>query len=85
MVRQIKTGKVVSAKMQKTVVVEVVERQFHPLYKKLVRKTRTFMAHTEQPLPVGAVVRIGQTRPFSAQKHWQVLEVISNGSTPDNA
>lgn len=82
---QVKIGRVVSNKMQKTVVIEVNERKPHPLYKKLVRKTRRFMAHTENKLTIGTIVKIGQTRPLSAKKRWQVLEVINHGATSDNA
>lgn len=79
MAKIIKTGKVVSAKMQKTVVVEVNERKPHPLYKKLVKKTKRFMVHTEEPLKEGDIVKIGLTKPLSSRKRWQVLEVINNG------
>lgn len=77
---QVKTGKVVSNKMLKTLVVEVNERKAHPLYKKLVKHTRRFMAHTDEKLTVGNLVKIVQVRPASSKKRWLVTEVISDGS-----
>lgn len=72
-----KVGTVVGAKMAKTVTVQV-ERQFrHPLYKKIVRTRRTFMAHDEQgKCKVGDVVRIIETRPISRHKRWRVVEIL---------
>lgn len=80
-----KIGRVVSAKMQKTVVVEVSERKAHPLYKKLVKKAKRFLAHTEDQLRVGDIVKITLTRPRSAHKRWQVLEVVNNGTKSNNS
>jgi len=72
-----KTGTVIGAKMTKTVTVQV-ERQFrHPLYKKIVRTRRTFLAHDEQgKCKVGDVVRIIETRPISRHKRWRVVEIL---------
>ena len=72
-----KVGTVIGAKMAKTVTVQV-ERQFrHPLYKKIVRTRRTFMAHDEQgKCKVGDVVRIIETRPISRHKRWRVVEIL---------
>jgi len=72
-----KVGTVIGAKMAKTVTVQV-ERQFrHPLYKKIVRTRRTFLAHDEQgKCKVGDVVRIIETRPISRHKRWRVVEII---------
>ncbi len=70
-------GKVVSNKMDKTVVV-AVERKFpHPLYGKQVKKTKKFYAHDEEnKCKVGDIVRIMESRPLSKLKRWVVVEVI---------
>lgn len=71
-------GKVVSDKMDKTVVV-AVERKFpHPLYKKMVKKTKKFYAHDENnQAKVGDIVRIRESRPLSKLKRWVVVEIIN--------
>lgn len=76
MASTVKIGKVVSAKTPKTIVVEVLERRPHPLYKKLVTRKRKFMAHAEEQPLVGSTVKIIQSRPLSARKRWRLLEVI---------
>ncbi len=70
-------GKVVSTKMQKTVVVEV-ERTFrHPLYKKIIRRQKRFKAHNEKfDLKEGDFIKIRETRPISKDKHFLVIEKI---------
>lgn len=72
-------GKVVSNKMDKTVVV-AVERKFpHPLYGKLVKKTKKFYAHDEEnKCKEGDIVRIRETRPLSKLKRWIVVEIIQS-------
>lgn len=72
-----KIGTVVSDKMDKTIVVRV-ERQFiHPLYKKVVRKHKKFMAHDEvNDCKEGDVVEITESRPLSAKKRWTLSRVI---------
>ena len=63
--------------MQKTVVVEVVRRGRHPLYKKIVRQSRRFKAHDEQgEAHVGDRVLISETRPLSRDKRWRVVQVL---------
>ena len=75
-----KTGRVVSDKMEKTIVVAVENLVEHPLYKKRVRRTRRFQAHDEHgDAHIGDVVRIGETRPISKNKTWRLLEVIRRG------
>jgi small subunit ribosomal protein S17 len=72
-----KTGRVVSNKMEKTIVVAVENVIEHPLYKKRVKQTRKFQAHDEAgEAHVGDVVRIGETRPISKNKTWRLLEII---------
>lgn len=76
--RQQKVGVVTSNKMQKTIVVTVERQIIHPLYKRVVRRSRKFMAHDEKgECHVGDTVRIQETRPMSARKRWRVVEVVS--------
>ncbi len=70
-------GRVVSDKMQKTVVVLLERRKMHPIYKKVVISTKKIMAHDESDqIPVGAVVRVVESRPMSKNKRWVVEEVL---------
>jgi small subunit ribosomal protein S17 len=72
-----KTGIVVSDKMDKTRVVMVEFITQHPLYKKLIRKRKKFMAHDEDNITkTGDYVRIIQTRPLSRHKRWKIVEII---------
>jgi small subunit ribosomal protein S17 len=72
-----KIGSVVSSKMAKTIVVEVIRRVPHPLYKRIISKRRKFYAHDEQgQAQVGDVVRIIECRPLSKLKRWQLKEVV---------
>jgi len=76
--RQEKVGTVTSSKMQKTVVVTVERQVIHPLYKRVVRRAKRFLAHDEKnECRVGDTVRIQETRPLSRCKRWRVIEVIS--------
>ena len=76
-VRKTRTGMVVSEKMDKTVVVKVVDLKQHPVYKKVVRRATTFMAHDEEnQCGVGDRVLIMETRPISKLKRWRVVEVL---------
>ena len=78
--RKIKMGRVVSNKMDKTVVVTVESYRPHPLYKKQVRRIKKFKAHDEQnSCHIGDVVRIEETRPLSKEKRWRVVEIVSKG------
>jgi len=79
--RKIKQGRVVSNKMDKTVVVVVEFYRTHRIYKKAVRRTKKFRAHDEQnACHVGDVVRIEETRPLSKEKRWRVVEIVAKGS-----
>ncbi len=76
-VRQEKVGQVVSAKMAKTIVVEVSRRVPHPLYRRIVTKRRKFYAHDEKgEAHPGDRVRIVETRPLSKLKRWRLVEVL---------
>ncbi len=78
--RKSKMGRVVSNKMDKTVVVTVESYRPHPLYKKQVRRIKKFKAHDEQnSCHIGDVVRIEETRPLSKEKRWRVVEIVSKG------
>jgi small subunit ribosomal protein S17 len=75
--KRIKTGVVVSNKMQKTVVVAVENVVQHPMYQKYVRQTSKFLAHAENnDVKVGDRVIIEETRPLSKRKRWNVRQVI---------
>ncbi len=79
--RQEKVGIVTSNKMQKTVVVTVTRQTTHPLYKRVVRRSKNFMAHDEKgDCRVGDTVRIEETRPLSRLKRWRVVEVVSRAA-----
>jgi small subunit ribosomal protein S17 len=72
-----KVGSVVSAKMAKTIVVEVMRRVPHPAYKRIVSKRKKFYAHDEKGVAqVGDVVRIIECRPLSKLKRWELKEVV---------
>lgn len=73
---QVKTGVVVSKKMTKTVVVRVVYRKKHPLYKKMISKARKFKARDEIGVNVQDKVKIAETRPLSKDVRFKVMEVI---------
>jgi small subunit ribosomal protein S17 len=75
--RKVREGVVVSDKMDKTIVVLVQDTKPHPLYKKVVRKTRRLKVHdAESECGVGDRVRIMETRPLSKQKHWRVAQIL---------
>lgn len=77
--RKILLGQVVSNKMTKTVVVKVTRRIPHPQFKKIVKISKKFYAHDENSAAqIGDTVRIGETRPLSRLKRWEVLEVVKN-------
>lgn len=75
--KQIKVGRVVSDKMDKTVVIAVDYLKPHPLYRKIIRKTNKFHAHDEEnACKVGDMVRIEESRPLSKTKRWRVVEIV---------
>ena len=75
--RKTRTGLVVSDKMAKTVVVAIERRVPHPVYGKMVRRTKKLKAHDEQnEAKTGDTVRIMETRPLSKDKRWRVVEII---------
>jgi small subunit ribosomal protein S17 len=75
--RKIRVGKVISNKMEKSIVVAVEYKKKHPIYGKFVKKTSTFMAHDEDnQCGIGDTVRIMETRPLSKSKRWRMVEII---------
>ena len=75
--RKIRQGKVVSSKMEKSIVVAVARKVKHPIYGKFVNKTKRFMAHDENnEAGEGDIVRIMETRPLSKKKRWRLLEIV---------
>ena len=79
--RKIRIGYVTSDKMDKTVVVSIVEFVRHPLYGKAVKKTIKFKAHDEEnTCKTGDRVKIMETRPLSKDKRWRVVEVIERAA-----
>jgi small subunit ribosomal protein S17 len=76
--RRTEVGRVVSDKMEKTVVVLVDRAKTHPLYKKVMRRSVKFMAHDELGAKTGDRVRIIESRPMSAHKRWRVIEIIQS-------
>ena len=75
--RKTRVGKVVSDKMDKTVVVAIADRVAHPLYKKIVGRTYKLKAHDElNSCGVGETVKVMETRPLSKDKRWRVVEIV---------
>ena len=75
--RKTRTGKVVSNKMQKTIVVAVEDHVKHPLYGKIVKRTYKLKAHDENnECNIGDIVKVMETRPLSKDKRWRLIEII---------
>ncbi len=75
--RKVRTGKVVSNKMDKTIVVAIEDHVKHPLYKKIVKKTYKLKAHDENnDCNIGDTVKVMETRPLSKDKRWRLVEII---------
>ena len=75
--RKERVGRVVSDKMQKTVVVAIERRVPHPVYGKMVTRTRKVKAHDEEnSAKTGDLVRIAETRPLSKDKRWRLVEIV---------
>ncbi len=75
--RKVRTGKVISDKMDKTIVVAVVDNVKHPLYNKIVKRTYKLKAHDENnECGIGDRVRVMETRPLSKTKRWRLVEII---------
>ena len=75
--RKTLVGEVVSTKMSKTIIVEVNRKKAHPLYVRVIARSRRFYAHDEKGTAnVGDVVRIEETRPLSKLKRWRLIEIV---------
>ena len=75
--RKTRTGKVVSDKMDKTIVVAVEDHVKHPLYNKIVKRTYKLKAHDENnECKVGDTVKVMETRPLSKDKRWRLVEIV---------
>ena len=75
--RKTRVGRVVSDKMDKTIVVAIEDRVAHPLYKKIVKRTYKLKAHDEKnEAGVGDRVRVMETRPLSKEKRWRLVEIV---------
>ena len=75
--RKVRVGKVVSDKMDKTVVVAIADRVAQPLYKKIVGRTYKLKAHDENnQCGIGDTVKVMETRPLSKDKRWRVVEIV---------
>ena len=75
--RKQRTGIVVSDKMNKTIIVKVERLTTHNLYKKVIKRSKKFKVHDEEnKAKIGDKVRIGETRPFSKEKRWRLIEII---------
>ena len=75
--RKVRTGRVISNKMQKTVVVAIERKIPHPVYKKYYKRTSTLTAHDEKrEANVGDLVKVMETRPLSKTKRWRLIEIV---------
>ncbi len=75
--KKIRQGKVVSNKMNKSIVVAIERQVVHPLYKKYYKQTKKVMAHDEEnTCSIGDVVRVMESRPLSAKKRWTLVEIV---------
>jgi small subunit ribosomal protein S17 len=82
--RQVLTGRVTSAKMEKTIVVEVLRLVQHPKYRRVVRISKKFYAHDEQrQAKTGDTVRIVASRPMSKLKRWRLKEVLTRNASAE--
>ena len=78
--RKTRVGKVISNKMDKTIVVAIEDHVKHPLYKKIVKKTYKLKAHDENnECNIGDKVKVMETRPLSKDKRWRLVEVMEKG------
>ena len=79
--RKVEVGKVVSDKMDKTIVVAIEDSVKHPLYKKIIKRTVKLKAHDENnECAIGDRVRVMETRPLSKEKRWRLVEIIEKAN-----
>ena len=81
--RKVRLGVVVSNKMDKSIVVRVDRTMKHPLYKKVIRRSKKYMAHDpENSCQIGDTVRIMECRPMSSRKRWRLVEIVKRPERP---
>ncbi len=86
MPKRVLTGRIVSDKTEKTVVVLVERRVKHPLYGKIIKRSKKYHAHDEgNEFKQGETVRIEETRPISKLKTWKVIDRVDTHATPEKA
>ena len=86
MPKRVLTGRIVSDKTDKTVVVSVERKVKHPLYGKIIRRSKKYHAHDEaNEFKAGETVRIEETAPISKLKTWKVIERVNTHATPERA
>ncbi len=78
-------GRVISNKMQKTVVVTVQWTIIHPQYKKVIRRSTRYMAHDDHGCGLGDLVQLAETRPLSKRKRWRVTSIVERVGTDVNS
>ncbi|MEY3683824.1 MAG: hypothetical protein RIS62_534 [Chloroflexota bacterium] len=84
--RKTQTGRVVSDKADKTIVISVERLAQHPTYKRVIRRTARFMAHDElNDAKIGDLVTIEESRPLSARKRWTLVKVVKRGDAQEGA
>lgn len=84
--RKVRVGRVVSDKMDKTVVVEIMTLVRHPFYQRTIRRSKRVKAHdAENACRIGDRVKIMETRPLSKDKRWRVVEIIERGKRFEDA
>lgn len=82
MTKRVLEGEVVSTKMAKTIVVKVERFKRHPVYKKIIRSYKKFKAHDEEgKARLGDIVRIRESRPYSKDKKFELIEVVKKASS----
>ena len=83
--RKTRVGKVISDKMDKTIVVAIEDHVKHPLYKKIVKRTYKLKAHDENnECNIGDTVKVMETRPLSKDKRWRLVEIVEGMPLPEN-
>ena len=84
--RKTQTGRVVSDKGDKTIVISVERLALHPIYKRVIRRTARFMAHDElNDAKIGDLVTVEESRPLSARKRWTLVKVVKRGESQEGA
>ncbi len=77
--RKVRTGEVVSSKMDKTVVVKIERKILHPVFRKIIKKTKKLYAHDgDNSCKVGDTVQVVETRPLSKSKRWKVVSILES-------